>query len=667
MAPGPDVREGELLWTPTPEQVSRTNLASFTAWLEESAGRSFAGYHDLWRWSVTDLDGFWRAIWDYGGVKASQEPTAVLSRRSMPGAEWFPGSRLNFAQHVLRNERPGEAALLHLSETQALDELRWEDLAGQVRAAARGLEELGVGRGDRVAGYLPNVPEAMVAMLATASVGAVWASCSPDFGARGAVDRLGQVGPKVLIAVDGYRYGGRDFDRSGELARIAKSLEGLEALVLVPRRVGEAPARLAERQLAWAQLLEHPRGKEGFRFAQVPFEQPLWVLFSSGTTGPPKAIVHSHGGILLEHLKLQGLHMDLHPGDRMFFHTTTGWMMWNFLLTSLLVGACPVLYDGNPAYPGPDVLWRMAQDSGAVFFGASPAYVELMVKSGIVPGRSFDLSALRAVMPAGSPVSPGCTAWFYANVKEDLWVCTGSGGTDCCCGFVGGVPTLPVYAGEMQAPSLGVAAAAYDEEGRAVVDQVGELVITEPMPSMPVSFWNDGGGELMRSTYFARYPGVWRQGDFFRINGRGGCFVLGRSDATLNRHGVRIGTAEIYRALESVEEVDDALVVNLDLPGGRSFMPLFVTLRGNRRLDRGVEEAIRDRLRVEYTPRHVPDRIVQVGAIPLTLSGKKLELPVRRILLGTPPDQAASREAMADPSALDDFIEYAATQRDYAT
>jgi acetoacetyl-CoA synthetase len=426
----------------------------------------------------------------------------------------------------------------------------------------------------------------------------------------------------------------------------------------------EGPSKGA---LSWDDLLEHaPVLKEEFEFEQVSFGHSLWVLFSSGTTGLPKAIVQSHGGILLEQLKLQHFHMDYRAGERAFFFTTSGWMMWNFLASMPLSGVCPVLYDGNPAYPAPDVLWKVAQDSRANFFGASPAYVEVMAKAGILPRERFDLSHLRAVMPAGSPVSPECTAWFYRNVKEDLLVATGSGGTDCCTGFVGGVPTQPVYAGEMQGRSLGVAAYAFNEKGESVADEVGELVLTEPMPSMPIYFWNDQDGSRYRESYFDVYPGIWRHGDFFRVNRRGGCFVLGRSDATLNRQGVRIGTAEIYRALAQFEEVEDALVVNLDLPGGKFFMPLFVKLIEGLRLDADLERKICERLRREYSPRHVPDRIVQAPGIPMTLTRKKMEVPVRKILLGTPLQQAANRNAMANPDSLDFFVNYAKTQNDYS-
>ncbi|HKT05326.1 MAG TPA: acetoacetate--CoA ligase [Rugosimonospora sp.] len=639
------VREGELLWTPSPERVAGANLTAFTAWVARERGVRCAGYPELWRWSVEDLDGFWQAIWDYFGVRVSATPSAVLGRREMPGAQWFPGARLNFAEHVLRAERPGTDAVLYGSEDTPLAGVPWEVFAGRVRGLANGLRALGVRPGDRVVGYLPNIPQAMVAMLATASIGAIWACCSPDFGWPGVLDRFSQLDPKVLFHVDSYRYGGEERDRRDEVRAIVDGLPSLEHVLRVPSTLDEwdcAPP-------------------EYFEYTHVPFDHPLWILFSSGTTGRPKALVHGHGGVLLEQLKLQHLHLDLRRGDRVLFYTTTGWMMWNFLACSPLVGAVPVLYDGSPGHPDLDVLWRLAQDSRATFFGTSPSFVNLVRQAGVVPRERFDLSPLRVVMPAGSPVGPDITAWFYENVKPDVWVATGSGGTDCCTGFVGGVPTLPVYAGEIQARSLGVAAYAYDERGRSVVDEVGELVIAQPMPSMPVRLWGDRDGQRYREAYFAQYPGVWRHGDFFRINGRGGCFVLGRSDAMLNRHGVRIGTAEVYRCVEAVRPVDEALVVNLDLPGGGFFMPLFVSLQSGHKLDAALEAEIRGRLRREYTPRHVPDRIIQVPAIPRTRSGKKMEIPVRRILLGAPVESVADPHAMADPGALAAFVEFAQT------
>jgi len=664
---GIGVCEGELLWTPSAAQIEGANLTLFAKWLARERGLHFASYDEMWQWSVSELEEFWQAIWDYFGVQSSARHTSVLGKRTMPGAEWFPGARLNYAQHVLRNERAGTDALLFVSETESLRGLPWESFAGQARILATRLRELGVGPGDRVVAYMPNIPQTMIAMLAATAIGAIWACCSPDFGSRGVIDRIQQLAPKVLFCVDGYRYGGKAFDRKKELAEIIGALDGLEHVVHLPYLNAEDHAGPSEGALRWSDLVERaPVSKEEFEFEQVPFGHPLWVLFSSGTTGLPKAIVQSHGGILLEQLKLQHFHMDYRAGERAFFFTTSGWMMWNFLASMPLSGVCPVLYDGNPAYPGPDVLWKVAQDARASFFGASPAYVEVMAKAGIVPRERFDLSHLRAVMPAGSPVSPECTAWFYRNVKQDLLVATGSGGTDCCTGFVGGVPTQPVYAGEIQGRSLGVAAYAFNEKGESVVDEVGELVLTEPMPSMPIFFWNDKDASRYRESYFDVYPGVWRHGDFFRINRRGGCFVLGRSDATLNRLGIRIGTAEIYRALAHVQEVEDALVVNLDLPDGKFFMPLFVKLVDGLLLDAELEKKICERLKREYTPRHVPDRIVQAPGIPITLTRKKMEVPVRKILQGVPLEQAANRNAMANPESLDFFVHYAMTQHDYS-
>jgi acetoacetyl-CoA synthetase len=661
------VREGELLWTPTAAQVEDTNLSRFAKWLVRERGLQFDSYEAMWKWSVSKIEDFWQTMWDYFGIQSSVRHTRVLGKRTMPGAEWFPGARLNYAQHILRNERAGADALLSMSETTPLLGVPWESFAGQVRILGTQLRRMGVQPGDRVVAYMPNIAETMVAMLATTAIGAIWACCSPDFGSRGVIDRIQQLSPKILFCVDGYQYGGKAFVRKGELAEIIGELEGLEQVVHLPYLNPEDHDGPCQAALRWNDLLEHRAiTREEFEFEQVPFDSPLWILFSSGTTGLPKAIVQSHGGILLEQLKLQHFHMDYRAGEKAFFFTTTGWMMWNFLASMPLSGVCPVLYDGNPAYPTPDLLWKVAQDSRASFFGASPAYVDVMAKAGIVPRQRFDLSHLRAIMPAGSPVSPECTDWFYRNVKQDVWIATGSGGTDCCTGFVGGVPTQPVYAGEIQGRSLGVAAYAFNEKGESVIDQVGELVLTEPMPSMPVYFWNDKEGARYRESYFDIYPGVWRHGDFFRVNRRGGCFVLGRSDATLNRQGVRIGTAEIYRALAHIVEIEDALIVNLDLPGGKFFMPLFVKLIDGVALDAKLERKICEQLRREYTPRHVPDRVIQAPGIPMTLTRKKIEVPVRRILMGVPAELAANRNAMANPDSLEFFVNYAKTQRDYS-
>ncbi len=655
---------GEILWTPGAGRIEHANLTAFRRWLERERGLSFASYGELWRWSVEDLESFWGALWDYFGIKASSSYTRVLGHRGMPGAEWFPGARLNYAENVLLRERGGGVALLHASESRPLAAMSWAELAAQVRILGTRLRALGVRPGDRVVAWMPNIPQTLVAMLATTAIGAIWACCSPDFGERGVLDRFAQLAPKVLLCIDGYRYGGKPFDRTAELERILAGLPSLQQVIYLPYLDPDARAPWPE-ALTWSEALAAPAaGADEFRFEQVPFEHPLWTLFSSGTTGLPKAIVHGHGGILLETRKNATFHFDLHPGERLLFFTTTGWMLWNFLASTLATGAIPVLYDGSPAYPAADALWKLADDAEATLLGASPTYVEQMARAGIVPKDRYALAHLRSISLAGSPATPGCMAWFHANVKQDLWVANGSGGTDCCTGFVGGVPTLPVRAGEIQAPSLGVAVAAFNDRGESVVDEVGELVITAPLPSMPVGFWNDPDGRRYRESYFEQFPGIWRHGDFLLIHARGGCVVLGRSDATLNRYGIRIGTAEIYRALAAVPEIEDGLIVNLDLPGGGFFMPLFVKLAPGATLE-ACEAKIRDVLRREYSSRHVPDKIIAVPSIPMTLTGKKMEVPVRRILLGMAPEKAANMSAMLDPKALDVFIEYAATQRDY--
>ncbi len=660
------VKEGQLLWTPSPERMANSNIVAYQRWLEHTYALKFDDYTALWQWSVEDLETFWKSLWEYFQIESSTPYQRVLGSRKMPGAQWFPGARINYAQHALRNEQQGKDALLFLNETTPLQALPWPDLADKVRVLATQLRRMGVQRGDRVVAYLANTPHAVIAMLATTSIGAIWASCGPDFGTRGVLDRYAQLAPKVIFCVDGYRYGGKPFDRKAELREILKQLPTLEHVIYVPYLQPADREPPVAKALFWDDVIAQPPIPAAqFAFEQVPFDHPLWILFSSGTTGLPKAIVHSHGGILIEQMKLARMHMDLHPGDKMFFYTTTGWMMWNFLVSSLLSGVTAVLYDGNPAYPEPDTLWKLVEQTGTNFFGASPGYQQVLAKAGVVPKDKFDLSSLRSIMLAGSPVTAECMAWFYDNVKQDIWIQSGSGGTDVCTGFNGGVPTLPVYAGEIQAPALGVAAYAFNEKGEVVVDEVGELVITQPMPSMPVGFWNDVDNHRYLESYFQDFPGIWRHGDFYRTNRRGGCFVLGRSDATLNRHGVRIGTAEVYRSLALVPEVEDSLILNLDLPGGNFFMPLFVKLTGDLKLDKDIENKINKQIRAAYSPRHVPDKIYQVADIPHTLTGKKMEVPVRRILMGMPLEKAANLAAVANPHALDYFLDYAKTQQDY--
>jgi acetoacetyl-CoA synthetase len=578
----------------------------------------------------------------------------------MPGTAWFEGAELNYAENLLAGRDPALAAVLHASELRELDSLTWGELERAVAAAAGGLRALGVGRGDRVVAYMPNIPETLVAFLATASIGAIWSSAAPEFGARSVIDRFAQIEPRVLLAVDGYRHGGKDFDRRDALAAIVAELPTVEHVVGLPYLDAGADAAAngaaragGPRALTWAQLLELGEGA-GLEFEQVPFDHPLWVLYSSGTTGLPKAIVQGHGGILLEQLKKR-LHLDLRPGDRMFWFTTTGWMMWNFLVGCLHSEAAIVLYDGSPAHPDPGFLWALAARTGMTCMGVSAGLLAAMEKAGVEPARDHDLSALRAVGSTGSPLAPESYRWVYGHVGADVWLFSTSGGTDVCTAFVGGCPLLPVYEGEIQCRALGCAIEAWDEQGRSLRDEVGELVITEPMPSMPLFLWGDESGERLRESYFAMFPGVWRHGDWLRITPRGGAFIYGRSDSTINRQGVRMGTSEIYRAASAVPEVLDALVVDVPRPGVDSelWMMLFVVLRDGIMLDDELAARIKKRIREDCSPRHVPNEIRQIAEVPRTLSGKVLEVPVKRILMGSSPEQAASVESLSNPAALD--------------
>jgi acetoacetyl-CoA synthetase len=624
-----------LLWEPPPALVER---AVMTRFMRE---RGFGSYEELWRWSVTDLEGFWGAIWDFFGIDGSYE--RVLASREMPGAVWFPGTRVSYPEHLFRAKDPAALAIVHASELRELAEWTWGDLREQSAAIARGLRALGVGPGDRVAAYLPNIPEAVAAFLATASLGAVWSSCSPDFGARSVIDRFAQIEPKVLLAVDGYRYNGRDFDRRETVDGIAAEVGGRVVLLGYLDDSGWEPGFLQPGELT---------------FERVPFDHPLWVLYSSGTTGLPKAIVQGHGGILLEHLKKLHLHVDAQAGDRLFWFTTTGWMMWNFLVSGLLTEAAIVLYDGSPGHPDMGVLWDLAERAGTTTFGTSAAYIAACMKAGVEPSAGRDLSALRAVGSTGSPLAPEGFRWVYDHVGSDTWLFSTSGGTDLCTAFVGGCPIVPVYEGELQARALGAAIEAWDADGKPLIGEVGELVITEPMPSMPLYFWNDPDGTRYRESYFSMYPGVWRHGDWIEITERGTAIITGRSDSTINRGGIRMGTAEIYRVVLTVDEVVDALAV--DIPrDGEGWMPLFVVLREGVELDDALVARIRARIRDDCSPRHVPNEVVAVPEIPRTLSGKVLELPVKRILMGTPPEKAASRDSLANPGALDFFVAYA--------
>jgi acetoacetyl-CoA synthetase len=652
----------ERLWTPSAEAVAGATLTRFA----ESVGRGGRGsdYNELWRWSVDDLDGFWRAVVRFGEIDLgdgwSQE---VLGSRSMPGAEWFPGATVSYPEHVFRDRDPGEVAIRHASELRdGLQEWTWGELRLATARIAAGLAACGVGPGDRVCAYMPNIPETIAALLACASLGAVWSSAAPEFGARSVIDRFAQVRPKVLLTIDGYRYGGRDFDRSSVVGAVADALGSSTRVVRFGYLDGSG----------WEPGFLGPDDAE-LSFERVAFDDPLWILFSSGTTGLPKPIVHSQGGILVEQVKHQLLHLDARAGDRVFWFTTTGWMMWNFVVGVLLTRASVVLFDGNPGYPSLDRLWDLAAEARITTFGCSAAFIASCMKDGVSPrgsgcgsgpgsgpgsgsGSGRDLSSLRAVGSTGSPLSPEGFQWVYDQLGSETWLFSTSGGTDVCTSFVGGVPTLPVYLGELQGRMLGVDVQSWSASGEPLVGEVGELVVAQPMPSMPVCLWGDEDGSRLRESYFEMYPGVWRHGDWIELTERGTAIIYGRSDSTINRGGVRMGTSEIYRAVLAVDEVLDALVVDVPREGTDGWMPLFVVLREGVDLDDALVARIRARVREDCSPRHVPDEIVQIQAVPRTLSGKVLEVPVKRILMGEAPDRVASRESLANPEALDFFV-----------
>jgi acetoacetyl-CoA synthetase len=650
--------EPPIVWTPSPERIASATITHYREWLNATRGLRLEGYHDLWQWSVDELESFWGSIWEFFAVEASEPYERVLGRREMPGAEWFPGARLSYAQHVFRNRDDGEVAIRHASELRPLGEWTWGELRDRTARLAGALLELGVEPGDRVCAYLPNVPETIAALLACASIGATWSSCAPEFGVRSVVDRFAQIEPVVLLAVDGYRYGGRDFDRIDAVARLQEELPTLRQTVVLPYLDLEPDLGRLGDTMAWQDALRLGAGVP-LEFTQLPFDHPLWVLYSSGTTGLPKAIVHGQGGILLEHLKKLRLHLDARAGDRLFWFTTTGWMMWNFLIGGLLSEASIVLYDGNPAHPDLATLWDLADAAGITCFGTSAGYIASCLKAGVEPRSGRDLSRLDSVGSTGSPLAPEGFDWVREKLGEDVWVFSTSGGTDLCTAFVGGVPVLPVHRGELQAPSLGAKVEAWSEDGQPLVGEVGELVITEPMPSMPLFLWGDEDGSRYRESYFSTFPGVWRHGDWIEITEHGTAIITGRSDATINRGGVRMGTSELYRAVLGLDEVLDALVVDVPQPDASSRMTLFVVLREGCELDGRLEAEIRRRIREDCSPRHVPDDVIAAPEIPRTLSGKILEVPVKRLLAGAVQEEVASRDSLANPEALDWFARLA--------
>lgn len=659
-----EVKEGQVLWTGSPAYVDGSNVVAFMDWLRTERELDFRDYQALWRWSVDDLEAFWQAIWDYFELHSTTPVTSALSSREMPGARWFVGAHVNYAEHVLRHENNGDPdrpVMHHCSELRALASMSWRDLGDKVRTLAGQLRKLGVQPGDRVAAYMPNIPETVVAMLATTAIGGVWSTAAPEFGSKTVIDRYSQINPKVLFVADGYRYGGKDFDRQPHIAEIVDAVESIKTVVWLNYLDVTLPVpTLRPAVVSWQDLIDHPpTDAKAFKYEYVSGEHPLWILFSSGTTGLPKPIVHGHIGILLEHYKSSAFHLDIKPGGGMYFYSTTGWMMWNTLMWAPLMNGIAVLYDGHPGYPEPDFIWDLAARTGVQSVGTSPTFILNMRNLGIVPKDRYDFTKLENIFLVGSPATPETFAWLYANVKEDLWVTSQSGGTEFCSGLVGGSPTLPVYAGEIQARTLGADIAVFDDEGHELIGTPGELVIKSPMPSMPLFLWGDKNFERYRDSYFHTYPGIWQHGDSMTINSRGGCFVHGRSDATLNRYGVRIGSAEIYRTLDGVAEIADSLIVCIELNDGGYYMPLFVQLREDFSLDSALVNTIKSRLRSERSPRHVPDEIIAVDAIPYTLTNKKMEIPVRKILMGVSPEKAASAGAMRDPKVLNWFGEFA--------
>ncbi|WP_433859828.1 acetoacetate--CoA ligase [Streptomyces kronopolitis] len=639
----------EPLWQPGPDRVAGAQVTRFHTWAAAhhgapapTPGDPATSYADLHRWSVDDLPAFWQATAEWFDVRFATPYETVLADAAMPGARWFPGATLNYAEHALRAAadpaRADAPALLHVDETHEPTPVTWGELRAQVGSLAAELRRLGVRPGDRVSAYVPNIPQAVVALLASAAVGAVWTSCAPDFGARSVLDRFQQIEPVVLFTVDGYRYGGKEHDRRDTVAALRAELPTLRAVVHIPLLGTPAP----EGALNWSDLTSQDTEPV---FEQVPFDHPLWVLYSSGTTGLPKAIVQSQGGILLEHLKQTGLHCDLGPDDRFFWYTSTGWMMWNFLVAGLLVGSTIVLYDGSPGHPDVSAQWRVAETTRATVFGTSAAYVMACRKAGIHPARDLDLTAVTCVATTGSPLPPDGFRWLHDSFAEsgaDLWTASVSGGTDVCSCFAGAVPTLPVHIGELQAACLGTDLQAWDPQGKPVTDEVGELVVTRPMPSMPTRFWNDPDGTRYHDSYFDMYPGVWRHGDWITVTSRGSVVIHGRSDSTLNRQGVRMGSADIYEAVERLPEIRESLVIGLELPDGGYWMPLFVHLAPGATLDDALRDRIKRTIRTELSPRHVPDDIIEAPGVPHTLTGKRIEVPVKRLLQGTPLDKAVN-------------------------
>ena len=653
------MRSSNILWSPSADFKARSNLRQFENWLIKEKNLSFEDYQDLWSWSVNDISSFWECIWHYFEIQSHTPYTEVVSSGGMPGTQWFQGATLNYAEHVFRNKPLHQPALHFINEGGEHQVVTWGELAHRVAKVKAFLADRGIGKGDRVVAYLPNIPEAIVIFLATNALGAVWSCCSPDFGVQTVIDRFSQIDPVCFFAVDGYTYGGKAFSRLDEARHIQSAIPSIKHTVLI-ENLGRSTS-IPEDMVRMEEVLAGPAETQ-LSFTPVPFDHPIWVLYSSGTTGKPKAITHAHGGVLLEHYKYLAFHNDVKPGENFFWFTTTGWMMWNFLQASMLVGAVPVLYDGSPGYPDLNALWDRAASLPIHHFGTSAPYLIACMKEGLLPGSRFDLASLRSIGSTGAPLPAEAFDWVYEAVSKEVWLCSMSGGTDVCTAFVGGNPYSPVQRGRIQAMGLGCALAAYDEAGQPVINQLGEMVIEKPMPSMPVYFWNDPGGKRYQASYFETFPGVWRHGDWIKIFEDGSLIIQGRSDATLNRKGVRIGTAEIYALLDQIDWIQDSLVLDLESEKGGDVMPLFIVTNGDE-LTESQRNEIRVLLRKEGSPRHVPDMIMQVPSIPYTLSGKKMEVPVKKILLGMPAEKSMNKDAVRNPEAIEHFTHIAAEIR----
>lgn len=641
------------LWKPSEEKIIASNLTHYINWLNKQGLIHSHNFNAVWEWSVEEIDAFWLSIWTYFRVLSDGKPTKVTSFNKMPGVNWFEGTRVNYAEHIFRNSTIEHPAILFKSETNALTEISWEELEQKVASLQQFLKEKGIKEGDRVAAYLPNIPEATIAFLAVNSIGAIWSSTSPDFGISSVVDRFSQVEPKLLITVDGYQYGGKAFDKTNEVNSIIKELPTLNEVILIPNLNPESKITFNS-VTHWEDALTTENNN--LTFHRVEFNHPIWVLYSSGTTGKPKAITHSNGGVLLEHLKYLTFHNDVKPGERSFWYTTTGWMMWNYIQAAMLCGATIVLYDGSPAFPSMNAMWKLIEEAKITHFGTSAGFVASSMKADVHPAKDFDLSSLRSIGSTGSPLSPEGFDWIYEEVKKDLWLASISGGTDVCSAFVGGNPRWPVYSGEIQCRALGCKLEAYSESGEPVVGEMGEMVISEPMPSMPIFFWGDDNFKRYKESYFEMFPGKWRHGDWTEITERNGVIIYGRSDSTLNRGGIRIGTSEIYRAVESLDFIADSLVIYLD-QDKKDFMPLFVVLKNGEELTDEHIRKIKTTIRKSYTPRHVPDEIIQIPEVPYTISGKKMETPIKKIMQGQPIEKVVSKDAMRNPEALTFFLD----------